>query len=133
MKNRGLIVGAILTLLMPGARLLAHHSFSAEYDGGKEMQWTGTVTMVEWLNPHTRFYIDVKGTSGKVVNWSFELASPNMLSRRGWRRDSLKIGDAVTVTGYPAKDGYPIASAKTVMLPDGRKVFVGSTDDGSPK
>jgi len=109
----------------------AHHSFSAEYRN-ETVTLGGTVTKVEWLNPHARFYVDVKDDSGKLVPWEFELASPNQLARRGWTRNSLKVGDAVKVDAYPAKDGFHLASARTVSLADGRKVFAGSAGDGSP-
>jgi hypothetical protein len=132
MRGRVLCVMVASFIAAGSMRGFAHHSFSAEYDGTKELTFTGTVTKVEWLNPHTRFYVDVKDPTGKVTNWEFELASPNQLARRGWTRNSLKIGDAVTVACYPAKDGFHLASARTVNLADGRKVFVGSADDGSP-
>ena len=112
--------------------ILAHHSFSAEYDADKPVTLKGTVTKVEWTNPHARFYVDVKDDSGKVTNWNLELASPNGLMRQGWTRHSLKVGDVVTVTGAMAKDGSNMANARTVTLADGRKVFAGSSDDGGP-
>ncbi len=111
---------------------LAHHSFAAEYDDKKPVTMTGTVTKVEWLNPHARFYIDVKDDSGKMSNWEFEFGSPNGLMRKGWTRNSLKIGDTVTVDGYRAKDGSNLGNARSINLADGRKVFAGSTDDGAP-
>ena len=111
---------------------LAHHSFAAEYDNNKPLTLSGTVTKVEWMNPHARFYVDVRDESGKVTNWEFELGSPNGLMRRGWTRGSLKTGDKVTVNGYSAKDGSSLANARTVTLADGRKVFAGSADDGGP-
>jgi hypothetical protein len=119
-------------LLVAAAPALAHHSFAAEYDNNKSLKLTGTVTKVEWQNPHARFYVDVKDDSGKVTNWEFELGSPNGLMRRGWTRNSLKPGDVITVTGYQAKDGTSLGNARTVSLADGRKVFAGSTDDGGP-
>ena len=111
---------------------LAHHSFAAEYDNNKPLTLSGTVTKVEWMNPHARFYVDVKDESGKVTDWEFELGSPNGLMRRGWTRSSLKTGDKVIVNGYSAKDGSSLANARTVTLADGRKVFAGSADDGGP-
>ena len=111
---------------------LAHHSFAAEYDNNKPLTLSGMVTKVEWMNPHARFYVDVKDESGKVTNWEFELGSPNGLMRRGWTRSSLKTGDKVIVNGYSAKDGSSLANARTVTLADGRKVFAGSADDGGP-
>jgi hypothetical protein len=113
---------------------LAHHSFEAEYDAKKPVEVKGIVTKMEWMNPHARFYIDVKDESGKVTNWNFELGSPNVLKRQGWSRDSLKVGDMVTVEGYLAKDGSNLANARRVTLADGRKVFNGSAGgEGAPQ
>jgi hypothetical protein len=109
--------------------LLAHHSFDAEYDRTKQREFKGTVTKVEWMNPHARFYVDVMEADGKVVNWEFELGSPNGLMRNGWKRDSLKIGDVVSVLGNLAKDGSHLANARNVTLADGRRVFAGSSAD----
>ena len=111
---------------------LAHHSFAAEYDDKKTLTLNGTVTKVEWLNPHVRFYVDVKDESGKMVNWELELGSPNQLMRRGWTRNSLKPGDMISVEGYRAKDGSNLGNARTISMADGRKVFAGSADDGGP-
>jgi len=112
--------------------VFAHHSFAAEYDSKAGITLKGVVTKVEWLNPHAYFYMDVKDDSGKVVNWAIENGPPNMLYRQGWRKDSLKPGDMVTVDGFRAKDGTTTANARLVQLPDGRKVFSGSADDGGP-
>lgn len=112
--------------------IYAHHGFNAEFDASKAMRWVGTVTKVEWTNPHARFYIDVKDASGTVTNWNFEMGSPLVLRRQGWTRDSLKVGDQVTVDGYPAKDGAKMASAKKIILADGRSVFGGSPSDANP-
>jgi len=114
------------------APVFAHHSFEAEYDSKKPLQVQGTVTKLEWTNPHARFYIDVKDDSGKVTNWNLELASPNVLGRQGWTRHSLNIGDAVTVDGSKAKDGSNMANARSVKLADGRVVGARSADDGGP-
>ena len=112
---------------------VAHHSFAAEYDNKKPVDLTGTVTKVEWMNPHARFYIDVKDDSGTVTNWELELGSPNALMRLGWTRHSLDIGQTVTVEGSLAKDGSKLANARKVTLADGRKVFAGSAADTDTK
>lgn len=126
------LVVLTLSLVATLAPALAHHSFAAEYDDKKPFTLSGTVTRVEWLNPHARFYMDVKDESGRVTNWEFELASPNGLMRKGWTRNSLKPGHVVTVEAYRAKDGSNLGNARTVNLPDGRKVFAGTSDDGAP-
>ena len=123
------VVAGVGMMLVPA---IAHHSFAAEYDSTKPMSATGEVTKVEWMNPHARFYVDVKDENNKVTNWEFELGSPNGLMRQGWTRNSLKPGDTISVEGYLAKDGSKLANARTVKLSDGRKVFAGSTTDGGP-
>lgn len=111
---------------------LAHHSFSAEFDGSKLIELRGTVTKIDWANPHVYFYMDVKDDKGGVTNWGCEAASPGSLHRQGWNRDSLKVGDQVTVGGYPARDGSKLADARRVTLPDGRRIFSGTAGDGAP-
>ena len=108
---------------------LAHHSFAAEYDNKKPVDLTGTVTKVEWMNPHARFYLDVKDDGGKVTNWEFELGSPNGLMRQGWTRNSRKVGDVVTVEGSAAKDGSNIGNARSVTLKDGQRLFAASSQN----
>jgi hypothetical protein len=122
-----LIAGA--GLLMSALPVFAHHSFAAEYDATKPVELKGVVTKVEWTNPHARFYVDVKDAKGTVTNWNLELASPNVLTRNGWTRHSLKEGDLITVQGSKAKDGANLANARTVTLADGKKVFAGSQTD----
>lgn len=116
-------------LMASAVPMFAHHSFAAEYDASKPVELHGTVTKVEWTNPHARFYLDVKDADGKVTNWNLELASPNVLARNGWTRHSLKEGDVITVQGSRAKDGDALANARTVVLADGKKVFAGSATD----
>jgi uncharacterized protein DUF6152 len=111
---------------------LAHHSFSAEFDGSKLVELKGVVTRIEWTNPHVYFYVDVKDDKGNTTNWGCEAASPGSLHRQGWNRDSLKVGDQVIVGGYPARDGSKLADARRVTLPDGRRIFGGTAGDGGP-
>jgi hypothetical protein len=106
---------------------LAHHSFAAQFDRNKPTTLTGPVTRIDWINPHARFFMDVKDPNGKVVNWEIELTSMAGLLRRGWTRDSLKVGATVTVNGSLAKDGSNVANATTVTLSDGKRVFAGSS------
>jgi hypothetical protein len=116
-------------LLATALPVFAHHSFAAEYDASKPVELHGTVTKMEWTNPHARIYLAVKDANGTVTEWNLELASPNVLSRNGWTRHSLKEGDVVTVSGSRAKDGNTMANARTVILADGKKVFAGSATD----
>jgi hypothetical protein len=118
------IAGAVLVAF--GLPVFAHHSGAAEFDVNKVIELSGVVTKMEWTNPHARFYIDVTDAGGKVANWNFELASPNMLVRNGWTRHSLKPGDKITVTGLKAKDSSNNGHANTVAFPDGTKVFFGN-------
>jgi hypothetical protein len=125
-------VAGLLFSVMPAS---AHHAFAAEFDAKKGIKVTGTITKLEWTNPHAWLYVDVKDESGRLTNWSFELGSPNGLIRHGWRRTSLKEGDQVIIEGFAAKDGSNTANAHSVTLPDGRKVFAGSQgpDEGPAK
>ena len=118
--------------LLPAIPVAAHHSFAAEFDGTKAIRLRGTLTKIEWTNPHTYFYIDVKDENGKVTNWNLELANPNGLLRQGWERNSLKVGDQVTVEGSLAKDGSKTANARSVTWSDGR-VFAGSFGGGGSR
>lgn len=110
-------------LLAGSAPLLAHHSFAAEYDPKKAVELKGTLTSVEWVNPHAWIHMDVAGADGKVTKWDCELGSPNILMRNGWRKDSLKPGDVIVVNGSAAKDGSNMANARTVKTADGARVF----------
>ena len=113
--------------------ILAHHSFSLEFDATKQVKFQGVITKVEWMSPHIYFYLDVANGPSKVVNWVFESAGPNTLARRGWNRNSLKVGDRITVVGYRAKDDVHVASAREVVLEDGRKLIAASPNDGGPQ
>ena len=115
--------------------MLAHHSIAAEFDSTKTVTVTGTVTKLDWMNPHIWVYLNVKDAAGKITKWQFEGGPPNSLRRNGWTKDSLKEGDTVTVEGIRAKDpvnaeGAYVGNARNVTLPGGRRVFSGSADDG---
>ncbi|HTW66526.1 MAG TPA: DUF6152 family protein [Bryobacteraceae bacterium] len=111
--------------------LLAHHSFSADYDASKTFTLHGTVTRVDWMNPHVRFFMDVKDQTGKTTNWAFELGSPNALMRSGWSRNSLKIGDEITVQGCRAKDNSNRGNATSILSSDG-KILLSGFSSGQP-
>ena len=127
MRTRSLILLALAWHLAAGSAF-AHHSFAAEFDAKQPITLTGTVTKVEWTNPHVWFYIDVKDASGKVTNWGMEMGGPNGLLRAGWTRNSMKAGDVVTVDGFKARSGNPIGNATSVaMASTGQKLFAASS------
>ena len=105
----------------------AHHAFAAEFDRNQPIEITGKVSKVEWMNPHARIYVDVTDADGKTVNWNLEMGSPNGLMRRGWRRDSLKPGDQVTITGWRARNNPLVGNIDDVIMPDGSKIFADSS------
>jgi hypothetical protein len=111
----------------------AHHSFAAEFDASKPVKVTGSVTKIEWINPHIWVYLDVKDPAGKVTNWAVEGAAPNAMFRRGVRKDALPIGVQITVEGYQAKNGAPVANGRTITWPDGLKLYMGSSGTGAPE
>jgi hypothetical protein len=123
------LVGVAATL--GAGRLAAHHSFAAEFDANAPFELTGSVTKIEWANPHTFFYIDVRNDKGQYENWALEMGSPNGLMRRGWTRNTLKLGDVVTVTGSRAKDGSFKGNARSVVLSTGQRLFAGSSQPGA--
>jgi hypothetical protein len=125
----GLIAAAALMAAVPVA---AHHSFAAEFDGQKPFRVTGALVKIEWTNPHIYFYLDAKDDAGAIVHWTFSAGSPGALSRRGFKRGDLKLGDTVVVDGYLARDGSHFMDARRVMLPDGRIVSGASAGDGGP-
>jgi hypothetical protein len=112
---------------------LAHHSFAAEFDASKPIELTGTLTKMEWTNPHGWIYIDVMGPDGKVQNWAIEAGAPNALLRRGLRRADFPVGVKVMVKGFRAKNGTPAANGQTVTLADGRNFFLGASDNAAPE
>jgi hypothetical protein len=132
MRVKATVFVAVLSLIAAAVPLLAHHSFAAEYDANKPVTVTGTVTKLEWMNPHARFYVDVKDADGGLTHWNFELGAIPVLVKQGWRRDSLKPGDQVTVEGSRAKDGSTTGNARSVKLADGRRVFGGSSGGDAP-
>jgi DNA/RNA endonuclease YhcR with UshA esterase domain len=132
-------LAVVFALMLCATPAPAHHSFAAEYDSNKQVTVKGVVNRVAWVNPHAYVYVDVKDESGKVTTWAFESLSPNALARQGWSRTSLKAGEEVTVNGYLAKDGKPLAdgsvhaNSRMITTADGKKVFVGSSADAAYK
>ena len=132
MRNRfWRILLTVIGLMFSAIPIFAHHSFAAQYDRSKPNTITGPVTKIEWINPHARFFVDVKDESGKIVSWEVELGPPASLMRRGWTRNSLRVGETVTVNGFLAKDGSNLTNAQTVTMSDGKKVFAGSSADNT--
>ncbi len=120
---------AFAALVLP---IKAHHSFAAEYDASKAIRVTGVISKVEWTNPHSYLYIDVKDEHGTTATWTCEGGAPNTLSRRGFTKNAIKIGDIVTIDGYGAKDGSHLMDARRITLSDGRSFYSGSPGDGGP-
>lgn len=127
---RKLAAVAICAVVVSPAIALAHHSFAAQYDANQPITLQGTITKVEWMNPHTYFYVDVLDDKGKVVNWAVEGGAPNVLYREGWKPNSIKAGDKVIILGSRAKNGSNLINATQFKLPDGRCVFAGTSGPG---
>jgi hypothetical protein len=132
MRTKLAIVVAGIGLLLRVEPVLAHHSFAAEFDAKRPVKLRGTITRMEWINPHAWIHIDVNGPDGKIVNWMIEAGTPNTLFRRGFTKDSLEPGTEILVDGYLSKDGSNRANGRDVTFPDGRKLFLGSSGTGAP-
>ena len=129
-----LFIAAVgLLLVLPAAPVSAHHAFAAEFDANKPIRIEGTVTKMEWINPHAWIHIDVKRADGTVEKWMIEGGTPNTLLRRGFTKNSLLPGTLIVVDGYQAKDGSLKANGRDLTLPDGRKLFMGSSGTGAPR
>ena len=126
-------VALFATLFLAALPAWPHHAFAAEFDAKRPVKLRGVVTKMEWINPHAWMHIDAKDADGKVTSWMIEAGTPNTLFRRGFTRDSLKKGTEVLVDGYQAKDGSNTANGRDVTLPDGRKLFLGSSGTGAPE
>ena len=131
-KFFSLVAGAALVVVAAAVPVVAHHSFAAEFDAKKPVKLRGTVTKMEWINPHSWIHIDVKTPDGKVEKWMVEGGAPNALLRRGWTKASLPPGTEILVEGFQAKDGANRANGRDITFPDGKKLFVGSSGTGAP-
>ena len=131
-KLVAVVVCLALCLAGTATSLLAHHAFAAEFDANKPLTMKGTVTKMEWLNPHVWLYMDVTMPNGTVENWAFEAGTPNVLFRRGFTRKSLLPGTVVVIDGYRAKDGSRRANGRDITFEDGKKLFMGSSGTGAP-
>ena len=128
-----MLAGVALVLVVAAVPVLAHHAFSAEFDANRPIQLEGTVTKMEWINPHAWIHIDVKKPNGQVDSWMIEGGTPNTLFRRGFTKNSLLPGTVIKVDGYQAKDGSMRGNGRDLTFPDGRKLFLGSSGTGAPK
>jgi hypothetical protein len=127
MSNKLYPAVASVVLLLAVKPMAAHHSFSAEFDVTKPVKVHGAVTKMEWVNPHSWIYVDVKDPDGKVTNWHFELGSPNALFREGWKKDSVPVGLEVDILAYEAKNGGNVGNCRSVLLPNGKELFSGGS------
>jgi hypothetical protein len=133
MNTRLCTVVAAAGLLLTAGSAFAHHSFAAEFDENQPVTLKGTLTKMEWVNPHGWIYIDVKGQDGSVVNWAIEAVAPNALLRRGLRKEDFPAGTEITIKGYRAKNGKAVANGRSVTTSSGRNFFLGSAESGAPK
>jgi hypothetical protein len=129
--RQSFVLAAVL-LVLAAASVSAHHAFAAEFDANKPITLKGTVTRMEWINPHSWIHVDVKGPDGKIVSWMVEGGAPNALLRRGFTKESLPAGTVIVVEGYEAKNGTHKANGRDLTLPDGKKLFMGSSGTGAP-
>src|SRR5215467_10904255 len=127
MRKASIVLFAAVGLLSVTVPVFAHHAFAAEFDAAKPVKFKGTVTKMEWINPHAWIHIDVKGEDGKVTPWMIEAAAPNALLRRGWTKSSLPAGVEILVEGFQAKDGANRANGRDITFPDGKRLFIGSS------
>ena len=128
---RKMLALVAITLTLAVAHLAAHHAFAAEFDVNQPVKVHGTITRVEWVNPHAWLYVDVKDADGKVTNWHFELGPPNALFRLGWKKDSIPAGTEVSISGFKAKAQDAVANGRSIILPDGKELFSGGSGPGS--
>jgi hypothetical protein len=131
-KLFSVVAGAALVVTAAAVPVIAHHSFAAEFDAKRPVKLRGTVTKMEWINPHSWIHIDVKTADGKTEKWMVEGGAPNALLRRGWNKNSLLPGTEILVEGFQAKDGAMRANGRDITFPDGKKLFVGSSGTGAP-
>jgi len=131
MRLRAFGILGVTSVILAAAPLMAHHSFAAEYDAKKPIELKGTITKVDWMNPHVYFYIDVKDDSGKIANWAFEMGPPRLLERGGWKKSTMKEGDEVIVSGTLAKDGGKHGNARSVTLANTGQKLGGASSEGT--